>query len=117
MHMPEKEFIGCVIEESLDDNRELNGLQIINVRISTEPDPDKRWHVYKIAADKAEIEKLWVHLKDRWYMHFWKGENITVYFKGKKFDIFGKYRSTWQNAIDYGKSIGIPEEQLDFPTD
>jgi len=115
--MPEKEFMGCVIEESLDDNRELNGLQIMNVRISTDTDPDKRWHVYKIAADTAEIEKLWVHLKDRWYMHFWKGENITVYFKGKKFDIFGKYKSTWATVIEYGKSIGIPEEQLDFPTD
>ena len=115
--MSEKEFVGYVVEESLDDNRILNGLQIVEVRISGEPDPDKRWHIYKIAADMPEIEKLWHHLKDKWYMHFWKGENIAVYFKGKKFDLFGRYKSTWSSAIDYGKSIGIPEEQLDFPTD
>jgi hypothetical protein len=115
--MDEKEFVGNVIEESLDDNRVLNEMQIVAIKITGEIDPDKRWHIYKIAANKNEIEKLWVHLKDKWYMHFWKGENITVYFKGKKFDIFGRYKSTWSSAIEYGKSLGIPEEQLDFPTD
>lgn len=113
--MPEKEYVGYVVEESLDDNRILNGLQVIELRITGEPDPDKRWHICKIAANGPEIEKLWHHLKDRWYMHFWKGENIAVYFKGNKFDLFGRYKSTWSSAIEYGKSIGIPEEQLDFP--
>lgn len=115
--MPEKEFVGYVVEESLDDNRILNGLQILNLEITGAVDPDKRWHVYKIAADAPEIEKLWRHLKDRWYMHFWKGDNITVYFKGRKFDLFGRYKSTWDSAIEYGKAVGIPEEQLDFPTE
>jgi len=115
--MVEKEFVGCVIEESLDDNRVLNDLEIIGIKITNEPLSSDRWHIYKIAANKNEIEKLWVHLKDTWYMHFWKGENITVYFKGKKFDLFGRYKSTWSSAIEYGKSLGIPEGQLDFPTD
>jgi len=26
-------------------------------------------------------------------------------------------KSTWAPAINYGKSIGIPEEQLNFPID
>jgi len=115
--MPEKEVIGHIIEESLDDNRIINDLQILRVEITSNPDPEKRWHIYKVAADKNEIEKVWIHLKKGWYMHFWKGDNITVYFSGKKFDIFGRYRSTWSSAIEYGKSMGILEEQLDFPTE
>ena len=115
--MPEKEFVGYVIEESLDDNRIINNLQILKVEITGNIDPEKRQHIYKVAADKNEIEKIWIHLKRDQFMYFWKGENITVYFSGKKFDIFGRYKSTWSSAIEYGKSMGIPEEKLDFPTD
>ena len=113
--MPDKEFIGRIIEESLDDNRLVNDLQILKVEITSAPDPEKRLHIYSVAADKNEIEKIWIHLKKGGFMHFWKGDNITVYFSGKKFDIFGRYKSTWSSAIEYGKSMGIPEEQLDFP--
>jgi len=114
--MSEKEFIGCIVEESIDDNRELNGLQVIEIKITGEPDPANRWHIYKVVVDKAEIEKIWHHLKEGWYMHFWKSDrqNMTIYFKGKKFEIMIGYRSTWTAAVEYGKSVGIPEEQLDF---
>ena len=49
-------------------------------------------------------------------MHFWKPGNskIEVVFKNKIFSIDYSEKSTWKEAISYGKSVGIPEEQLDF---
>ncbi len=47
-------------------------------------------------------------------MHFWDNRNIIVAFKDKIFEIDYDDKGTWKNAIDYGISIGIPKEQLDF---
>ena len=49
-------------------------------------------------------------------MHFWEPgkDEVLVVFKSKTFDIKHSDKSTWSEAMAYGKSIGIPEEQLDF---
>ena len=49
-------------------------------------------------------------------MHFWNEteDKIIAVFKNKIFIIEAKDQSTWQQAIEYGHSLGIPSEQLDF---
>lgn len=42
-------------------------------------------------------------------------DNVKVIFKNKIFEIKFSDKSTWNEAVAYGKSIGIPDEQLDFP--
>ena len=51
-----------------------------------------------------------------WYVHFWKpgADNVRVVFKNRIFNIKFSDKSTWTDAVAYGKSIGIPEEQLVF---
>ena len=44
-------------------------------------------------------------------------DDIIVIFKNKIFNIKYSDKKTWSEAVAYGKSIGIPEEQLDFPID
>ena len=39
---------------------------------------------------------------------------MTILFKGKRFEIKFSDKSTWKDAVNYGLSIGIPAEQLDF---
>ncbi|MFA5993007.1 MAG: hypothetical protein WC796_04845 [Candidatus Pacearchaeota archaeon] len=110
-----EKFKGCIIEESFTDNRILNEIEIIKLKITNEENPAERWHIYNTLVSEKEIEKLSkIIKKGRWYMHFWKGNDIIVIFKNKKFKIKINDKSTWKKAIDYGLSINIPKEQLDF---
>jgi hypothetical protein len=108
-------FKGVIIEESLKDNRILNRLKIISIKISTEENSNERWHLYKVLVSEKEIDELSKNLKQGWYMHFWEGRNVVVIFKNKKFRFNYDNKKEWELAIDYGLSIGIPKEQLDFP--
>ena len=105
---------GCIVEESLDDNRVLNNLEVAKVRITSEQDSAKRWHIYNAFLSEREIKIIHSHLKQSWYVHFWKEDKIIVLFKGRKFVLDVKNKETWKDAINYGLSINIPREQLDF---
>jgi len=105
---------GCIVEESLTDNRILNNIEIIKVRITKEQESEKRWHIYNSLLTEEEINKIHLLLKQGWYMHFWKDNKMIVLFKRKKFILDINNKSTWKQAIDYGLSINIPKEQLDF---
>ncbi len=109
---------GTVVEESLVDNRFLNELDILSVRISSAEKPEDRWHLYQVRMTIEQIEHLAKQLKpEKWYAHFWDDENIYVVFPGKTFLMSRDDKSTWTDAVSYGKSIDIPEEQLDFLID
>jgi hypothetical protein len=114
-HVVKKEYKGLVVEESLEDNRAINEIEIVKVRITKEEDPAKRWHVYKVKVSTAEMERLSQGIRQGWYMHFWKGKRVTVVFKNQRFELDSDYQPSWTPAIQYGLFIGIPREQLDFP--
>ena len=110
------EYTGIIIEESFDDNRIINKLDIKKVHISSDEDPKDRWHLYQVNVSKEDIMFLSEHMIGNFYMHFWKGDDIIAVFTGKKFFEFNySDKSTWNDVLKYGKSIGIPEKQLDFP--
>lgn len=50
-------------------------------------------------------------------MHFWRGRDIVAIFQGKKFEFNYDNKDSWSPVIEYGLSVGIPREQLDFPID
>lgn len=52
-------------------------------------------------------------------MHFWaeNEEDIIVVYKDAQFTIKFSDTSTWQDAIDYGLALKIPEKQLNFLID
>ncbi len=112
-----REYKGVIVEESLEDNRILNDLKIIDFRISKEENPADRWHLYTVQVSKEEIDRLSKNIKPKWYMHFWKGRNVIAIFKDKKFEFNFDDKSTWKPVVEYGLSLGIPKEQLDFPID
>ena len=111
-------YKGTLVEESLLDNRIINGFKINKVRISSAEKPEDRWHLYEVEATPEQIDELATQLKPTgWYTHFWQGDDVVVVFPSKKFDIRYSDQSTWNDAIAYGESIGIPTEQLDFKLD
>ena len=108
-------FTGTIVEESLKDIRFLNQTKVIGMRISPEENSENVWHLYKVSIEEAAILELSRQLKsEQWYAHFWDGDTIVAVFPGKTFQFKYSDRSTWSDAIKYGKSLNIPEVQLDF---
>lgn len=110
-----KEYRGTIIEESLDDNRILNNLQIIKFRITNDDNPQNRWHLFTVNISEEKIKEISKHIKSgKWYMHFWNNNHIIAVFKERVFEFDLNNKSSWEEAISYGISLGIPVEQLDF---
>ncbi len=110
------QYTGTIIEESLEDNRILNDFEIISVRITRDESPVDRWHLYKVKSTKENLLKFSNNLKQgTWYAHFWdEDKNIIAIFRDNVFEFNYDDKSSWVSAVEYGKSLGIPNEQLDF---
>ena len=109
-----KDYKGVIIEESLEDNIILNDFNIVGFKITDDVIFSERWHLYTIQASIQEIERISKSIKSGWYAHFWKDRNMIVVFKNKLFEFNYDDKSSWQPAVEYGLSVGIPKEQLDF---
>jgi hypothetical protein len=76
--------------------------------------------LHEVLIEKEWAERLGNYLNEGpWYVHFWEpgSDNVLVVFKNKNFWIKHSDKNTWVEVIKYGKSIGIPDEQLDFLVD
>lgn len=105
---------GTIIENSLADKNVLSKVKIQDTRNAGD------WILHDVLVEISAIPELAKSLDDGpWYIHLWEqGEDgVKVIFKDKVFDIKFSDKSTWTDAVAYGKSIGIPDEQLDFPID
>ena len=58
------------------------------------------------------VEKFWFYFP-HFYCHFYRDDELIVVFKEKVFRVKTD-PATWQEVLEYGKSIGIPAKQLDF---
>jgi hypothetical protein len=107
-------YKGTVIENSLSNKDVLKKLRINK----TWQDGD--WILHNVSLDEDHIPELSRSLNNGpWYIHIWyQGEDdVKVIYKDKIFDIKFSDKSTWTDAVEHGKTLGIPEEQLDFPID
>jgi len=107
-------YKGTIIENSLSDKGILDQTKIVK----TWQDDD--WTLHNVLIEEEQIPNLAKYIADGpWYIHLWHpgGDEVKVVFKDKIFDIKYSDKSTWAEAVAYGKSIGIPDEQLDFIID
>jgi hypothetical protein len=114
-----EEWKGVIISESLKEPSLINHFKIFRARISKEDlvlgrGRRGRWHLYYVYATDTQINGLLNQIKSGWYCHFWQGNDLTVVFRGKKFNMLTNDKSTWRYAVEHGRSIGIPEKELDF---
>jgi hypothetical protein len=107
-------YHATVIENSLSDASILDEFTIKK----TWRDGD--WILHDVLVKEEQISELSKYLADGpWYIHLWETgkDNVIVVFKDKTFTIKFSDKSTWTDTVAYGKSLGIPEEQLDFLMD
>ncbi len=114
-----KKYEGIIIREGFENKKILDNLETISVKkVEDMDDPKKTWHLHKVKISEEEIESLQKYLKQGWYMHFWdENKKIIAVFKNKIFKFDYNNIKTWEPAVQYGLSIGIPNEQLDFTLD
>ncbi|MEA2701736.1 MAG: hypothetical protein QOE22_445 [Candidatus Parcubacteria bacterium] len=105
---------GTIIEQSLDDKDMLSQVQITR----TWREGDRVLH--DVLVEQGRVPDLARCLADGpWYIHLWTpGEDeFLVLFKEKTFRVRRSDPGSLEDAVAYGKSRGIPEKELDFPTD
>ena len=103
-------YKGTIVEESLKDKSLIKKLKVLNSSV------EGAWHLYTIEVSEKEIEEISHSLNaQKWYAHFWKDQKVIVAFKDKIMRFEHSKKETWKPVVDYGLSIGIPKEQLDFP--
>ncbi len=116
-------FHGLLIKESLRDLGILDSLKITKEETwdidDASPGQPKVWHVawFEIADDVIDetVEKLSQSIDDgKWYLD--ASDDLTMYivyqhkvFKYQKGDLAGR-----KTVKDYGRSLGISEQQLDW---
>ena len=64
---------------------------------------------------ESVIKEIQTNLREGqpFYVHFYNDSELIVIFKEKVFKV-APHRTTWAAVIEFGKSLGIPEVQLDF---
>jgi hypothetical protein len=112
-------YRGKVIEESLENPRVLDETKILYTELTEDEDPADHWHIHVVEVTKEHIQKISAVLRSRgFYAHFWDGQkNVIVAFRDQLFEFNTDDEKGKQAAIEYGKTVGVPEEQLDFLTE
>lgn len=116
-------YSGLLLKEGLKDETVLKYLMVTKTEIwnaeNAEGDQPKQWTAIYFEVTKKKVneaaEQLSRALKPKgWYLNIF-GENIIfVVFPNKVFRYKKENISEKIRAIEYGKTIGIPENQLDW---
>lgn len=118
-----KQWTGTIIKESLADTQFLKMVKINKTRKvhldNPAPGQPSIWHLHTVTVEDGAINSVCEKTKysineGPWYVDFKSSEKIIVIFKNK---IFKTKKGDTQEIIkikEYGRSMGIPEKQLDF---
>ena len=113
---------GYLIEESLDSKDVLSLVNILSTKVEELSDVAEGqpniWHTHKIEVSNDIVDEFQKTaencLKEKWYMDISSDDEAIVIFKGKSFRAKKNDREAIDKIKEYGKSLGIPEKQLDF---
>lgn len=123
-----KNYIGVIIEESLENKDVLKKVKILKTKIekviAEHKTPwVKRWtlHTVEIKENKAEdISKELsnkLDSKHAWYADFKNNFYHFIIFRNKIFKVDRGSKEQYDEAKRHGLSLGIPEYQVDFHPD
>jgi len=121
-------YTGVIIGESLENKDILKKIKILSTKVEPVSEKHKtpwlkQWtlHTVEIDADKAakiaiEISKC-LESAHNWYADFKNDTLHFIVFRNKVFRINRTNKEQYDEAKNYGISLGIPEYQVDFHPD
>lgn len=116
-------YTGLVLEESLKDKSVLNSVTVVKTETwnvgNAEGNQPKVWHAVSIEGPQQEAGKISEMLSRSlkspgWYTNLSTDSDIYVIFPDKVFEYQKGDQEKRNQAIEYGRKIGIPESQLDW---
>ena len=117
---------GVLIAESLRAGAQLTGIPLRITKLTrvemTDPGQDqpRLWTLLDFAADEVDAERLADQLASSlsstggWYTDFHTSRETFVVFADKVFRYARGQAEGRREAQDYGRSVGVPEQQLDW---
>lgn len=121
-------YKGVIIEESLENKDILKDVKISDTKVEEVVEEHKtpwikQWTLHTVeipenqAKDVAEKISKTLDSKHDWYADFKNDTHHYIIFRDKVFYIDLKSKEQYDEAKNYGISLGIPEYQVDFAPD
>jgi len=122
-------YNGTIIEESLGDKNLLNKVKIVSTKIESVTEHHqtpwlKQWTLHKVEIKESEGDRIAELLSgsilfdpSSWYADYKNDTWHYIIFPGKIFKIEQKDKAQYNQARNYGISLGIPDYQVDFHPD
>lgn len=104
---------GILLNKSFIDESIIESFSVVNKKT------DGTWVIYLIDFADKDLAKTIQTLQNNmhsgkpFYNHLYNGNDLIVVFKGKYFNATTN-KNSWNDVLEYGKTLGIPEKQLDF---
>jgi hypothetical protein len=118
---------GTLIAESLRVGAENAGVVLRTTKVARSPLGDvdagqpEVWTLLEFEVEDEEVDRLTVVLEAAlqaaggWYCDFRSDDETVVVFAGRSFRYRRGEPVGRATAIEYGRSVGVPEAQLDWP--
>lgn len=121
-------FIGVIIEESLEDKSILDDVKIINSKVEKVVEKHrtpwvKTWTKHNVEILKNQADDVAKKLnntldsKHNWYADFKNNDFHYIIFKDKIFKINRSKKEEYDEATKHGISLGIPDYQVNFSSE
>ncbi len=118
-------FVGVIIEESLFDKQILKKLKIIKTNVVKVTEKHKtpwlsQWTLHTVEVPAEDVEKTSEEIRlaldklHNWYADYKTKDTHIIVFRGKIFKIDRKSKEQYNEAKNYGISLGIPAYQVNF---
>ncbi|MDO8512623.1 MAG: hypothetical protein Q7S57_05075 [bacterium] len=118
-------YQGVIIEESLENRDVLKHVKILSTEVELVVDEHqtpwlKQWTLHTVEIKEAEAEAVANDLakaletEHSWYADFKNETTHYIIFRDKVFRIDRTSKAQYDEAKEYGISLGIPPYQVDF---
>lgn len=124
--MTDQNYVGTIIEESLENKRVLSEVKILSTRTERVTKKHKtpwlkQWTLHKVEVAYENVEstarKISKAIDSKhasWYVDFKNDKTHYIIFRNKIFRARANKKTSLGPAVRYGIKLGIPAYQLDF---